>query len=46
MAQINQPMYILRDDTERFQGNQALRNCKNHSRSKRNGQNVSGQENG
>ena len=25
MAQINQPMYILRDDTERFQGNQALR---------------------
>ena len=36
MAQVNQPMYILRDDTERFQGN----------RSKRNGQNVSGQENG
>ena len=25
MAQINQPMYILRDDTERFQGRQALR---------------------
>ena len=25
MARINQPMYILRDDTERFQGNQALR---------------------
>ena len=25
MAQINQPMYILRDDTERYQGNQALR---------------------
>ena len=25
MAKINQPMYILRDDTERFQGNQALR---------------------
>ena len=35
MAQINQPMYILRDDTERFQ-----------AWSKRNGQNVSGQENG
>ncbi|MBR5502992.1 MAG: thermosome subunit [Methanobrevibacter sp.] len=25
MARINQPMYILRDDTERFQGRQALR---------------------
>lgn len=25
MAQINQPMYILRDDTERYQGSQALR---------------------
>ena len=38
MAQVNQPMYILRDDTERFQGNQALRmNIF---------ENVSGQENG